>query len=330
MCMQSDFVTSTHLSGILDVPYGLSKGDPMSDYVLSCCSTCDLTREYLESRDIHYVYFNYYLNDLPCKDDFGQTNAPADLYAKMLAGADVKTSQVSVGEYMESWRPLLEAGKDILHPCLALGISGTYQSACTARDQLAAEFPDRKVIIIESTTASGGYGLLMDKLADLRDEGMALEDLAAWAETHKSEIHTWFIQTDLTFLIRGGRVSKASGFLGGLLNICPLMCVEVDGSLGVKEKIRTKRKAFRRQVEKMEEFAKDGYDYDERVVITHTESLADAKAVADLVKGKFHKIKGDEVLISDVGATIGCHLGPGGVVLSFWGIPRDKALGAKS
>ena len=296
----------------------------MSDYVLSCCSTCDLTKEYLESRSIHYVYFNYYLNDLPCKDDFGKTNAPSDLYAKMLAGADVKTSQVSVGEYIESWRPILESGKDILHPCLALGISGTYQSACTARDQLAAEFPDRKVIVIESTTASGGYGLLMDKMADLRDGGMALEDLAAWVETHKAEIQTWFIQTDLTFLIRGGRVSKAAGFLGDLLNICPLMCVEADGSLGVKEKIRTKRKAFKRQLEKMEELGQNGYDYDERVIITHTENLPDAKAVAEMVTGKFHKIKGNEVLISPVGATIGCHLGPGAVVLSFWGKPREQ------
>ena len=298
----------------------------MADYVLSCCSTCDLTKDYLESRGIHYVYFNYDLNDLPCKDDFGQTNAPADLYAKMLSGADVKTSQVSVGEYMESWRPILESGKDILHPCLALGISGTYQSACTARDQLAPEFPNRKIIVIESTTASGGYGLLMDKLADLRDEGMGLEDLAAWTEAHKLEIQTWFIQTDLTFLIHGGRVSKAAGFLGGLLNICPLMCVEADGSLGVKEKIRTKRKAFKRQLEKMEELCQNGYDYDERVIITHTENLPDAKAVADLVKGKFHKIKDDEVLISPVGATIGCHLGPGAVVLSFWGKPREAKV----
>jgi len=295
----------------------------MTDYVLSCCSTCDLTKDYLESRNIHYVYFNYYLNDYPCKDDFGKTNAPADLYAKMLAGADVKTSQVSVGEYMESWRPLLAAGKDILHPCLALGISGTYQSACTARDQLALEFPERKVIVIESTAASGGYGLLMDKLADLRDEGMALEDLAAWTETHKLEVHTWFIQTDLTFLIRGGRISKAAGILGGLLNICPVICLEADGTLGVREKVRTRRKAFKRQVDIMAGLCKNGFDYSERVIITHTENLPDAKAVADMVKGKFHKIKGDDVLISPVGATIGCHLGPGAVVLNFWGKARE-------
>ena len=298
----------------------------MADYVLSCCSMCDLSQEWLDSRDVHYIYFNYEINGKVCKDDFGQTIPPADLYARMLAGAEVRTSQISVGEYMNDWRPFLEAGKDILHICLASGLSGTYGSACMARDSIAQEFPERKIIVIESTTASGGYGLLMDKMADLRDEGMGLEDLAAWVEEHKLEIHTWFIQTDLPFLIHGGRISKAAGFLGGLLNICPLMCVEADGSLAVKEKIRTKRKAFKRQVEKMEELAKDGYGYDERVVITHTENLADAKAVADMVLAKFHKVKGNEVIISPVGATIGCHLGPGAVVLNFWGKPREPKV----
>lgn len=294
----------------------------MADYVISTCSTCDLSQEWLENRNIHYIYFNYEINGAQCKDDFGTTCSPADLYARMLAGADVKTSQVSVGEYLDDWRPILEAGADILHICMGSGISGTYASACLARDAIAKDFPDRKVIVIDSTTASSGQGLLVDKLADLRDEGMSLEDLAAWTEAHKAEVQTWFITTDLTFLIRGGRVSKAAGLLGGMLNICPMLRIEPDGTLDVKEKIRTKRKAFGRQLQKMEELAQDGYDYDQRVFITHTECLADAKAVANMVEGKFHKIHDGKVEIFDVGATIGCHLGPGTVVLSFWGSPR--------
>lgn len=294
----------------------------MADYVLSCCSVCDLSREWLENRDIHYIYFNYQINGAQCKDDFGQTCAPADLYARMLAGADVKTSQVSVGEYLDDWRPILDEGKDILHICMDSGISGTYASACLARDSIAHEYPDRKVIVIDSTTASSGLGLLMDTLADLRDEGYSLEDLAAWTEAHKAEMNTWFVTTDLTFLIRGGRVSKAAGLLGGMLNICPMLDIEPDGSLAVKEKIRTKRKAFARQLQKMEELGQGGFDYDKRVFITHTECLADAKAVASMVESKFHKIRDGKVEIFDVGATIGCHLGPGTVVLSFWGAPR--------
>ena len=299
----------------------------MANYVISTCSTCDLSREWLEARDVRYIYFNYEMNGAQCKDDFGQTYAPADLYALMLDGADVKTSQVSVGEYIDHWRPFLEAGKDVLHIAMSSGISGTYSSACTARDTIVREYPDRKVIVIDSLTASAGLGLLVDKAADLRDEGYSLEDLAAWVETHKLEVQLWFVTTDLTFLIRGGRLSKAAGFLGGMLNICPMMDVEPDGTLAVREKIRTKRRAFQRQLAVMEELCQHGFDYDQRVFITNSECLADAKAVAKLVESRFHKIRGGKVEIFDVGATIGCHLGPGTVVLAFWGEPRTGVQG---
>ena len=116
----------------------------MPGYVLSCCSTADVTREWLESRDITYLYFNYYLNGETCKDDFGVTNSPADLYAKMLAGADAKTSQVSAGDYAAHFEKFLAAGTDVLHVTLSSGISSTYNSACIARDQLAEKYPDRK------------------------------------------------------------------------------------------------------------------------------------------------------------------------------------------
>ena len=209
----------------------------MSDYVLSCCSTADLTHDWLESRNIKYVLFNYYLNGEVCKDDFGATNSPADLYAKMLAGAEAKTSQISAGDYMAHFEKFLSAGKDILHVTLSTGISGTYNSACTARDQLAEKYPDRKIIVIDSLAASSGYGLLVDKMADLRDSGMGIDELATWAEDHKSEVQHWFFSSDLTFFVRGGRISKAAGLVGGMLKICPVMDVEPDGSLAVKEKI---------------------------------------------------------------------------------------------
>ena len=109
----------------------------MSEYVLSCCSTADLTHDWFESRNIEYLFFNYYLNGEVCKDDFGATNSPSELYAKMLAGAEAKTSQISAGDYMEHFEKFLADSKDVLHVTLSTGISGTYNSACTARDQLA-------------------------------------------------------------------------------------------------------------------------------------------------------------------------------------------------
>ncbi len=293
----------------------------MPDYVLSCCSTADLTHDWLESRDIKYIFFNYYLNGEVCKDDFGATNAPAELYAKMLAGAEAKTSQISAGDYMEHFEKFLADGKDVLHVTLSTGISGTYNSACTARDQLAEKYPDRKVVVIDSLAASSGYGLLMDRMADLRDSGMGIDELAAWAEEHKSEVQHWFFSSDLTFFVRGGRISKAAGLVGGMLKICPVMDVEPDGSLAVKEKIRTKAKAVNRVVEKMEELAEGGLDYSGKCFISQSECEDDAREVANRIEAKFPKLDG-KVEIFPIGATIGVHTGPGTVALFFWGEKR--------
>ena len=293
----------------------------MPGYVLSCCSTADVTREWLESRDIEYLYFNYYLNGEMCKDDFGATNSPAQLYAKMLAGADAKTSQISAGDYMAHFEKFLAAGTDVLHVTLSTGISGTFNSACAARDQLAEKYPDRKVVVIDSLAASSGFGLLMDRLAELRDSGMGLGELAAWAEEHKTEVQHWFFSSDLTFFVRGGRISKAAGLVGGMLKICPVMDVEPDGSLAVKEKIRTKAKAVKRVVEKMEELAEGGLDYSGKCYISQSECIDDAHEVASLIEQKFTKLNG-KVEIFPIGATIGVHTGPGTVALFFWGKKR--------
>ena len=293
----------------------------MPGYVLSCCSTADVTRDWLEARDIKYLFFNYYLDGKVCKDDFGATNPPAQLYAKMLAGADAKTSQISAGDYMAHFEQFLAAGQDVVHVTLSSGISGTYNSACAARDQLAEKYPDRHVYVVDSLAASSGYGLLMDKLAELRDSGMGAAELAAWAEEHKNEVQHWFFSSDLTFFIRGGRISKAAGLVGGMLKICPVMDVAPDGSLAVKEKIRTKAKAINRVVEKMEELAEGGLDYSGKCYISQSECKADALEVAARVEERFPKLVG-KVEVFPIGATIGVHTGPGTVALFFWGKKR--------
>ena len=292
----------------------------MPGYVISCCSTADLTKEWLEGRDIKFVYFNYQLDGVSCKDDFGVTNPPAQLYAKMLSGQDCKTSQVATGDYVGLWRPFLERGLDVLHVTLSSGISGTYNSACAARDVLAAEFPDRKIHVIDSLAASSGYGLLMDRLADKRDEGLTIDELRDWCERHKLEVHHWYFSSDLTFFVRGGRISKVAGHFGGLLHICPVMNMPPDGSLAVVEKIRTKKRAIRRVVDLMHETAQDGDDYSDRVFISMSECPDDAQAVADLIRAEFPRVR--DIHIFDIGATIGVHTGPGTVATFWWGSPR--------
>ena len=293
----------------------------MADYILSCCSTADVSEEFLKEHNIEYLFFNYELGGETCKDDFGKTHSPKDLFARMLAGADAKTSQISVGEYMDYWRGFLKQGKDVLHVTLSSGISGTYNSACTAARELQAEFPDNKVVVVDSLAASAGYGLLMDKLAELRDGGMGIDELAAWAEEHRLEVQHWFFSTDLTFFIRGGRISKAAGIVGGVLKICPVMDVEPDGSLAVREKIRTKKKAIKRVVQLMHQLARDGDAYSDKVFISNSDCLVDAKEVSNLIESEFPQMNGT-VHHYDIGATIGCHTGPGTVALFFWGKSR--------
>lgn len=293
----------------------------MKDYVLSCCSTADLTKEQFDRRGIRYVCFHFELGGVQYEDDMGQSVPPEKLYQDMLNGADTKTSQVGVGEYIDHFKRILDEGKDVLHLTLSSGISGTYNSACAARDELLEEYPDRKIYIVDSLAASSGYGLLMETLADKKDAGMGLEELYQWTEEHKLNLIHWFFSTDLTFYIKGGRVSKAAGLIGSVLNICPLLNVDYEGHLTPREKIRTKKKVINRIVEKMEEDAENGTDYDGKCYISQSMCEEDAKAVAKQIEQKFPKLNG-KVQIYPIGATIGSHTGPGTVALFFWGNKR--------
>ncbi|MDO5155458.1 MAG: DegV family protein [Eubacteriales bacterium] len=295
----------------------------MSNYILSCCSTADLTTEQLSNREISYICFHYMLNDESYLDDLGQSMSLEDFYQRLVNGDEPKTSQVGVGEYEDYFRSFLIEGRDIIHVTLSSGISGSYNSACVARDMLADEFPDRKIYIIDSLSASSGYGLLMDKLADKRDEGLSIDELNAWALENRLRLQHWFFSSDLTFFIKGGRVSKTAGTIGNLLNICPLLNVNAEGKLIVREKIRTKKKAIKAAVAKMEEFADNGLSYNGKCFISQSACYEDAKAVADLVADTFKNLDGD-VVINSIGTTIGSHTGPGTVALFFWGAERTE------
>ncbi|MBQ6463561.1 MAG: DegV family EDD domain-containing protein, partial [Pseudobutyrivibrio sp.] len=143
----------------------------MGDYIISCCSTADVTDAYLKEKNIEYICFHYYLDDKAYKDDLYQSMSPQDFYQAMLDGAMTKTSQVNADEFTQYFRKFLEQGKDVIHLTLSSGISGVINSARIAAEELSEEFPERKIVVFDSLTASAGYGLFMDKLASLRDEG---------------------------------------------------------------------------------------------------------------------------------------------------------------
>ena len=262
------------------------------------------------------------LDDITYPDDLGKSIAFDDFYNKMAEGAMTKTSQVNADEFVDYFRPFLESGKDILHLTLSSGISGVYNSACIARDMLTEEYPDRKIIIIDSLAASSGYGFLMDALADKRDEGLSIDELTAWANDNLLFDNHWFFSTTLTYFIRGGRISKTAGTIGNMLNICPLMNVNSEGKLIVREKIRSKRKVIKAIVDKMEQFARSGLNYDGKCYISQSACYEDARAVADLIEERFPKLDG-KVEIYNIGTVIGSHTGPGTVALFFWGAERE-------
>ena len=281
--------------------YNMYGGLVMSDYIISCCSTADLTEEHFNKRDIHYICFHYELDGAAYMDDLGKT--------------------INVDEYEAYFEEFLKEGKDILHLTLSSGISGTINSANIAAETLKEKYPDRKIYVIDSLAASSGYGLLMDKVADLKDEGMGIDELKDWVIENRLKVNHWFFTTDLTFFIKGGRVSKVSGFVGNLLNICPLLNVNFEGKLIPREKIRTKKKVIAATVDKMINNAENGLDYDGKCYISMSACRKDAEAVAKLIEEKFPKLNG-RVEINNIGTTIGSHTGPGTVALFFWGNKR--------
>ena len=201
-------------------------------------------------------------------------------------------------------------------------MSGVINSANIARETLLEKYPERKIYIVDSLGASSGYGLIMDTLAEMRRQGKTLEEVQQWVEENKLCLHHWFFSTDLSFYIKGGRISKTAGTIGSILNICPLLNMDYLGRLIPRFKIRGKKRVIREIVNKMRENAQDGIDYSGKCYISQSGCYEDARAVADLVEAEFRNLNG-KVEINYVGTTIGSHTGPGTVALFFWGGKRN-------
>ena len=290
-------------------------------YILSCCSTADLSKEHFEARDIHYCCFHFYLNEKAYPDDLGHSISFDEFYKAMENGAQTRTSQINADEFVEYFTPFLEKGLDILHVSLSSGISGVSNSANIAAEKLMEDYPERRILVVDSLGASSGYGLIMDKLSDLRDAGLSIDEVYDYAMKNRLRLHHWFLSTDLTFYVKGGRISKASGWFGTVLNICPLLNMDNHGRLVPRYKIRGKKKVLKAIVDKMEEHAENGLDYSGKCYISQSACYDDARIVADDVERRFPKLNG-KVEINSVGTTIGSHTGPGTIALFFWGDER--------
>ena len=296
----------------------------MQPYILTCCSTADMPKAYFEQRNIPYVCFHYFFGDVEYPDDLGQSMPFEEFYARIDKGAMPTTSLVNTEQFLAFFEPFLKEGKDILHLSFSSGLSGTYASALLAQEELKERYPERTLTIVDSLGASSGYGLMVDTLADMRDNGVSLPEAAAWIEAHKLNLHHWFFSTDLSHYKRGGRVSPTAFVVGSILSINPLMNMDELGHLTPRFKINGKKRVIREIVKQMEMHAENGLDYDKKCFISNSACLDDAKTVAALVESTFPKLNG-KVLINSVGTVVGSHTGPGTVALFFWGDSRKKA-----
>lgn len=293
----------------------------MREYVLTCCSATDLTKDFFEKNNIPCLGFPYRIAGKDYYDDFGASLSVSDFYNLIRQGEMPTTSQLNMTEFEDFFRPYLEKGLDILHISFSSGLSGTYQNACNAASELMEEFPESKIYIVDSLAASAGYGLLMDTLANLKNSGYTIDDLRDYATNNKLRLHHWFYTTDLTHLKRGGRISAAGAFVGNLLNICPLMNVDFEGHLIPRDKLRGKKKAASEALAQMKQHCDNSTNYDKKCFISHSDCPDDALYLKTLIEKDFPNLK-DKIELYNIGSLIGSHTGPGTVALFFWGDVR--------
>lgn len=243
--------------------------------------------------------------------------SPKELYDHLRAGKLPKTSAVNPDGWSNMIRPALEAGRDVLVLAFSSGLSATYQSAVIAADELREEFPQRKLLVVDTLCAALGQGLLVYTAAQLRSEGKSIEEVAAWIEAHKLNLCHWITVEDLMHLKRGGRVSATTAVVGTMLSIKPLIRVDDSGKLESYSKARGRKAAMNHLLDRMAETFDP--ELSDTVFIAHGDCLADAEQLAAEVKSRFG-VK--NVVIGYVGAVIGAHTGPGVLVLFHFGKHR--------
>lgn len=284
----------------------------MSKFVISTDSTVDLPKQFLEEKQVPVVSLSYIIDGATYKDGEGLTSK--EFFDKIREGAMPTTSQVNPDQARDLFEPILKEGKDILHIAFTSGLSGTYNSCRIAAEELREEYPDRKLVVIDSLCAASGGGLLLYKALELREQGKSLDEIATWVEDNKLHICHDVTVDDLFHLHRGGRVSKTSAVLGTIIKIKPIIHVNDEGRLVVIGKERGRKKALQTLVERMEEKSQ-GFEND-IVMITHGDALEDAEYVKGLVQEKFGITN---VMINPIGTVIGSHTGPGVIALFYMG-----------
>ena len=283
-------------------------------YQIITDSCCDLTEAQLKNLQVSCANLTVMYNG-ENHTSFSEPAAVKAFYDEIRGGVMATTAAANPDDWAQMMTPALEEGRDVLVITFSGGMSTTYQSAVIASKDLLEEYPQRKIIVLDSLAAALGQGLLVYHACRKRDEGMGIDELAAWVEENKFHVAHWVTVDDLTHLKRGGRISATSAIVGSMLNIKPIIHVDNDGHLINTAKVRGRKAAMEYLVKK---FTETCTDFD-TVFIGHGDCPEDAAALEAMLR-EAHPIK--EVVTGYVGPVIGAHTGPGVLVVFFMGTQR--------
>lgn len=284
----------------------------MSDFLIVTDSTTDLPKEFYQEKGIPVISLSYIMDGVTYKDMNGLSGR--EFFDKIREGAMPTTSQINPEQAKDTLEPLIKEGKDVLYIAFTSGLSGSYNSVRIAAEELKEEYPDRKIVVIDSLCASMGEGLLLYKAVQLKEQGKSFDEIAEWVENNKLNICHDVTIDDLHHLHRGGRVSKTSAVVGSIIKIKPMIHVNDEGKLIVIGKERGRKKAMLSLISRMEEKSK-GFENDVAMIV-HGDVEEDAEFLKQQIKEKFGI---DNVIINGIGSVIGSHTGPGVIAIFYMG-----------
>ena len=288
----------------------------MSTYTIYTDSACDIKPRLLNDWGVKYTELTYVFNsDGKEHKDFAMPSR--EFYKKMREGDVAKTSAVNADVFRDAFEKELVSGNDVLYIGFSSGLSTTVNSGQIAADELKEKYPDRKIRVVDTLSASAGFGLLLYLTVQEKRGGATLEEAAKFVEDNRFHLCHWFTVDDLVYLKRGGRVSAAAAFAAGLLNIKPVLHMDDPGHLINMFKVRGRRASIKALADKYGELALDKENG--TVFISHGDCIDDAKLLEKMLAERFNaKVK----LITYVGPVIGSHSGPGTLALFFLGRER--------
>lgn len=288
----------------------------MNDFIIMADSACDIDSAILDKWEVRFarLVFTFEGSDEQYTEDRLST---AEFYSKMRNGVIAKTSAVNIDGFKKLFEPELKNGMDILYLGFSSGLSTTFNSARLAAEELMSEYPERKIVCVDSLSASAGYGLLLYMTVQKKNSGASLEDTAKYAEDTRLSICHWFTVDDLVYLKRGGRISPAVAFVGGLLGIKPVLHVDNEGHLINVSKSRGRKASLTALADKYTELALDKSNG--TVFISHADCESDARIVCEILKERHNA---EVEILTNIGPVIGAHSGPGTVALFFVGTNR--------